>query len=70
MKQVPRIALPLRMQGHCLEFLGGGRWRLWMHTQDQQLGTSLELHSDGKAYRVTSRADEGDEIVLIKPKDT
>jgi hypothetical protein len=61
-----RIALPLRMQGACIDDLGGGKWRVWLHTNDHIHGTYLELYSDGKVNRVTTRADEGDETWLIK----
>lgn len=59
-----RIALPLRMQGHCIERLDSS-WRLWLHTNDQSLGTYLLLHDNGTATRVIVRADEGDEEITI-----
>lgn len=64
-----RVALPTRIQGaleydHAAPF---GKWRLWLHTNDFVFGTFLELHPDGRVFRVTVRADEGDEVVLIKP---
>lgn len=46
-----------------------GAWKLWIHTNDYVLGTYLLLHDSGKIERVTVRADEGDEVVLIKPED-
>jgi hypothetical protein len=63
-----RIALPTRIQG-ALEYAGGGTWKLWLHTNDFHLGTFLLLRSDGSVYRTTLRADEGDDEVLIKPKE-
>lgn len=47
-----------------------GYWKLPIHVgKDPQLGTFLLLHDDGKIERLTVREDEGDEVVLIKPKD-
>ena len=66
MASPPRIALPTRIQG-ALEHHGGGKWRLWLHTNDFVYGTFLELYPDGSCFRVTVRDEEGDEVVLIKP---
>lgn len=63
---VERIGLPIRIQG-ALDYLGGGRWRLWLHTRDYVLGTYLELYGDGKVVRVTEREGEGPDIVLVRP---
>lgn len=65
MQQVFRVALPPRIQG-ALDYMGGGTWRLWLHTPDYIHGTFLLLYSDGKVTRTTVRQDEGDEIVAIK----
>jgi hypothetical protein len=65
MQQEFRVALPLRIQG-ALDYMGGGTWRLWLHTPDYIHGTYLTLYSNGKVTRTTVRADEGDEIVNIK----
>jgi hypothetical protein len=43
-------------------------WRVWLHTNDHQYGTFLELHDDGSIVRVTVR-DGYDERTEIKPKD-
>lgn len=75
MQQVFRVALTLQRRS-ALDCLGeeccfnganeGVCWRLWLHTPDYIHGTYLLLHYSGKVERVTVRADEGDEIVLIK----
>jgi hypothetical protein len=65
MPQVFRVALPQRQQG-ALDYMGGGVWRLWLHTPDFVHGTFLTLYSNGKVTRTTVRADEGDEVVVIK----
>lgn len=59
-----RIALPPRLQGHCIERLNTS-WRLWLHTNDQSLGTYLLLHDNGTATRVVVRAEDGDDEMLI-----
>jgi hypothetical protein len=46
-----------------------GYYKLWLHTSDRLLGTYLKLYDNGKIERVTVRADQGDEIVTIKPED-
>lgn len=47
-----------------------GYWLLPIHTnRDRTLGTFFRLYDDGKIEQVTVRADQGDEIVLIKPAD-
>lgn len=46
-----------------------GGWRIWIATNDFQLGTYLELYNDGRVYRVTSRRDEGDSQVPVRPSD-
>lgn len=65
MQQVFRVALTPRIQG-ALDYMGGGRWRLWLHTPDFIHGTYLDMQSNGRIDRVTVRQDEGDEIVCIK----
>jgi hypothetical protein len=64
-KEVFRMALPNRTQG-AIDFMGAGRWRLWLHTPDYIHGTYLDMYSDGKIVRVTVREDEGDEVVTLK----
>lgn len=65
MQQVFRTALPPRIQG-ALDYMGAGKWRLWLHTPDFIHGTYLDLYSNGKITRTTVRQDEGDEVVVIK----
>lgn len=65
MQQVFRLALTPRIQG-AIDFMGAGRWRLWLHTPNYIHGTYLDLYSDGKVVRVTVREDEGDEVVVLK----
>jgi hypothetical protein len=64
-EQMFRMALPPRIQG-AIDFMGAGRWRLWLHTPDYIHGTYLDMYSDGKITRVTVREDEGDEVVTLK----
>lgn len=63
---ISRISLPTRIQG-ALDYQGGGVWHLWLHTSDFVHGTFLKMYSDGCVQRITVRADEGDEVVLVKP---
>lgn len=44
-------------------------WRLWIATKDYIHGTYMELHNDGRVYTITARAEEGDEIVVVRPTD-
>jgi hypothetical protein len=67
--ETSRVALPNRTQGAALDFMGGGVWRMWLHTPDHVHGTYLVLRSDGSITRVTVRQDEGDDEVLIKPAE-
>lgn len=48
-----------------------GHYRLWLHRSlsNALLGTYLALWDNGKIERVTVRADEGDQVNLIKPED-
>lgn len=66
MQQVSRTALPPRTTNSALDYLGGGVWRLWLHTPDFVHGTYLKLYSCGKIIRVVSREDEGDEEFVVK----
>lgn len=54
------------MQGAALDFLGGGSWRLWLHTSDHVYGSYLLMQSNGKITRVTVR-DGYEDKVLIRP---
>ena len=65
-----RVGLPRRTgQANAVDFIGGGVWRLWLHTPDYVHGTYLLLYSDGKVTRVVTREDEGDEVFLVRPAD-
>lgn len=46
-------------------------YRLWIHrnVSDRLLGTYLALWDNGKIERITVRANEGDQVDLIKPED-
>ena len=66
MQQVFRAALPPRTQNGAIDYMGGGVWRLWLHTPNYIHGTFLTLYSNGKIERTTVREDEGDDVVVIK----
>lgn len=60
--QGKRIAFPPRLQGGAADYDEVNKcWRIWLHTNDYIHGTYLELNWDGKATRVVTRVDEGDE---------
>lgn len=44
-------------------------WQLWIATRDFMNGTYYMLDDDGSMRSVTSRADEGDEIINVRPSD-
>ena len=44
-------------------------WRVWIASRDYKLGTYITLNNDGSATTTTSRVDEGDEIIQIRPSD-
>ena len=44
-------------------------WRLWLATNDFVFGTYLELFDDGRILRCTTRKDEGDEFMWVRPSD-
>ena len=44
-------------------------WRLWLATRDFVFGTYLELHDTGRVVNITTREDEGDEIIHARPSD-
>lgn len=62
-----------RVQGGFDRFWGKepGHYRLWIHrsVSDRLLGTYLALYDNGKIERITVRANEGDQVDLIKPAD-
>lgn len=45
------------------------RWLVWLATTDFKIGTYLVLRDDGMVLRVTARADEGDEVIMVKPAE-
>lgn len=53
------------------ETKGDGHWKFWLHRSlsDRILGTYLKLHDNGKIERITVRANEGDQVDLVKPAD-
>ena len=73
-----RIAIPNRLQGGSVEDKEGDfyiegwatTWKVWLHTNDWVHGTYMLLYANGKIERVTVRADEGDDIVVVKPANT
>lgn len=68
MKATIPIGIPPRTKLLRLERLPDIKaWHLWLHqSPDGTLGTFLRLHNDGRIERVTVRADEGDEVFVIK----
>lgn len=44
-------------------------WRLWTSTADFKFGTYLELFDNGRVLQCTTRVDEGDEFMWIRPSD-
>jgi len=44
-------------------------WILWLATRDYLHGTYLQVWDDGHVERVTVRADEGDEVITVRPSN-
>jgi hypothetical protein len=44
-------------------------WRVWTGTRDFRVGSYIQLCNDGRAFNITVRADEGDEIIQVRPTD-
>ena len=65
-----RVGLP-RLTGisNAVDYMGGGVWRLWLHTPDYVHGTYMLLYSDGMATRVTETKDEAPYELLVRPSD-
>ena len=62
-----RVGIPRRTGvAEAIDYLGGGVWRLWLHTPDYVHGTYLLLYSDGKVTRVTEYADGSPEKLLVR----
>jgi len=67
-QHLARVGIPRRTGvAEAIDFMGGGVWRLWLHTPDYKFGTYLLLRSDGSATRVTEFADAPPETMLVRP---
>ena len=44
-------------------------WQAWIATKDFINGTYLILQDSGRVDNVTARADEGDEVFMVRPSD-
>ena len=44
-------------------------WWLWIATTDFVYGTYIVLYDNGRIIHCTIRADEGDEIMQVRPAD-
>jgi len=44
-------------------------WRVWTDTRDYVYGTFLILHDSGRVERITTRYEEGDEVMQVRPSD-
>ncbi len=44
-------------------------WLVWIATMDFRYGTYLMLYNDGRIVRVTAREDQGDEVIVVRPRD-
>jgi len=65
-----RVGIPRRTGvAEAIDFVGGGVWRLWLHTPNYVHGTYLLLYSDGKVTRVTEYADEPPETLVVRYAD-
>lgn len=62
------IHVPLGTRCHRVTRISNG-WRVWLNTRDYLYGTYLVLYDDGGAIRVTTRPDEGDEVIYVRPCD-
>ena len=71
LQRIPKqtVYLPSEIEGGYRRFFINSHWRLWLATNDFVHGTYLALFDDGHCERVTVRAGEGDDIMLIKPSD-
>lgn len=47
----------------------GNSWQLWIATRNFMDGTYYMLDDNGSMRSVTSRPDEGDEIITVRPSD-
>lgn len=46
-----------------------GCWHLWLATRDYVYGTFIIAWDDGHVERITTREDEGDEVIRVRPSD-
>jgi len=71
MSQSPaRVGIPRRTGvAEAVDYVGGGVWRLWLHTPNYIHGTYLLLYSDGKVTRVTEYADDPPETLVVRYAD-
>lgn len=44
-------------------------WQLWVATRDFAHGTYYVLYNNGAMDNITTRSDEGDEIIFVRPSD-
>lgn len=58
------FALPSRLKRVIRKPTG---WLLWTETNDFVFGTYFMCYDNGYMERVTVRADEGDEVVRVRP---
>jgi hypothetical protein len=62
------LFMPLNSKCQRITRLARG-WRIWLSTADYKYGTFLELCDDGQVVRFVTRADEGDECIIVRPSD-
>lgn len=62
------LFMPLNSKCQRIVRLARG-WRIWLSTNDYKHGTFLELCDDGQVVRFVTRADEGDEMHIVRPSD-
>ena len=66
-QHLARVGIPRRTGvAEAIDYLGGGVWRLWLHTPNYVHGTYLLLYSDGKVTRVTEFADGSPETLVVR----
>lgn len=69
-QHLARVGIPRRTGvAEAVDYLGGGVWRLWLHTPNYVHGTYLLLYSDGKVTRVTEFADASPETLVVRYAD-
>ena len=69
-QHLARVGIPRRTGvAEAIDYMGGGVWRLWLHTPNYIHGTYLLLYSDGKVTRVTEVADGPPETLVVRYAD-